>query len=83
VVLFLTKIGLITPDAMKRFRKFAILGSFILSAILTPPDVATQFMMAVPLIILYELSIFLSRGVYRKREEDSNSDEQQEQGSDQ
>jgi sec-independent protein translocase protein TatC len=78
VVLFLTKIGLITPDAMKRFRKFAILGSFILSAILTPPDVATQFMMAVPLIILYELSIFLSRGVYRKREEDSNSDEQQE-----
>jgi len=75
VVLFLTKIGLVTPDAMKRFRKFAILGSFILSAILTPPDVATQIMMAFPLIILYELSIFLSKLV--KTGESSNSDEQQ------
>jgi sec-independent protein translocase protein TatC len=77
VVLFLTKIGVITPDAMKRFRKIAILCSFILSAILTPPDVATQIMMALPIIVLYELSIFLSRGVYRKSKEGSNSDEQQ------
>ncbi len=68
-VLFLTKIGLITPEAMKRYRKFAILGSFILSAILTPPDVATQLMMAGPLIILYELSIYISKAVYRKQEE--------------
>jgi len=72
VVLFLTKIGLITPDAMKRFRKFAILGAFVLSAILTPPDVATQIMMAIPIIILYELSLFLSKGVYRKKKESSN-----------
>ncbi len=68
-VLFLTKIGLITPEAMKRYRKFAILGSFILAAILTPPDVATQLMMAGPLIILYELSIYISKAVYRKQEE--------------
>jgi len=68
VVLFLTKIGLITPDKMKKFRKFAILGSFILSAILTPPDVATQLMMALPIIILYEISIFLSKAIYRKKE---------------
>ena len=72
-VLFLTKIGLITPESMKKYRKFAILGSFILSAILTPPDVATQLMMALPIIILYELSIFISRAVYRKREKDSHS----------
>jgi sec-independent protein translocase protein TatC len=72
-VLFLTKIGLITPESMRKYRKFAILGSFILAAILTPPDVATQLMMALPLIILYELSIFISRGVYRKRQEDSHS----------
>ena len=70
VVLFLARIGLITPDAMKRFRKFAILCSFILAAILTPPDVATQIMMALPIIILYELSILISKGVYRKKEED-------------
>jgi sec-independent protein translocase protein TatC len=55
-------VGLITPDAMKWFREFTILCFFILSAILTPPDVATQIMMALPIMVLYELSIFLSRG---------------------
>jgi sec-independent protein translocase protein TatC len=72
-VLFLTKIGLITPEAMKKYRKFSILGSFVLSAILTPPDVATQLMMALPIIILYELSILISRGVYRKKHKDSHA----------
>jgi sec-independent protein translocase protein TatC len=67
VVFFMTKIGLITPDSMKKFRKFAILCSFILSAILTPPDVATQIMMALPLIVLYEISIIISQAVYRKK----------------
>ena len=75
VVLFITKIGLITPDSMKKFRKFAILCSFILSAILTPPDVATQLMMALPIIILYEISIFLSKAIYRKKEEKSETEE--------
>jgi sec-independent protein translocase protein TatC len=70
VVLFLAKIGLVTPDAMKRFRKYAILCAFILGAILTPPDVATQIMMALPIIILYELSILISKGVYRKNGKD-------------
>ncbi len=69
VVFFMTKIGLITPDSMKKYRKFAILSSFILSAILTPPDVATQIMMALPIIILYELSIFISQGAHRKKDE--------------
>ena len=73
VILFMTKIGLITPDSMKKFRKFAILGSFVLSAILTPPDVATQIMMALPIIILYELSIIISKGIYRKKEKKSNT----------
>jgi sec-independent protein translocase protein TatC len=75
VVVFMTKIGLITPQAMKKFRKFAILAAFILSAILTPPDVATQIMMALPILILYELSIFLSRAVYRKKTEGSDAAE--------
>jgi sec-independent protein translocase protein TatC len=73
VVFFMTKIGLITPDSMKKYRKFAILCAFILSAILTPPDVATQIMMALPLIVLYEVSIIISQGVYRKREKDSDT----------
>jgi len=76
VVLFMTKIGLVTPDSMKKFRKFAILCSFVLSAILTPPDVATQIMMALPLIILYEISIVISRAVYKKEEEAPSTEEQ-------
>ncbi len=68
-VLFLTKIGLVTPEAMKKYRKFAILGSFVISAILTPPDVATQLMMAGPIIILYELSIYISKAVHSKQDE--------------
>jgi sec-independent protein translocase protein TatC len=72
VVFFATKIGLINPESMKKFRKFEILGAFILAAILTPPDVATQIMMAVPLILLYEVSIYISKGAYRKKEEESN-----------
>ena len=69
VAFFMTKIGLINPESMKRFRKFAILCSFILSAILTPPDVATQIMMALPLIVLYEVSIIISKGAHRKKKE--------------
>jgi sec-independent protein translocase protein TatC len=75
VVFFLTKIGLITPEVMKKYRKFAILGAFMVAAILTPPDAATQLMMAVPIIILYELSIFIGKGAYRKRKESSEKEE--------
>jgi sec-independent protein translocase protein TatC len=53
VVFFLTKIGVMTPELMKRKRKYAILMTFIMAAILTPPDVITQLMMAGPLILLY------------------------------
>lgn len=59
IVVFLTKLGLVTPDVMKSFRKYAIIAAFVLGAILTPPDVFTQILMAGPLIILYELSIWI------------------------
>ena len=75
VVLLMTKIGMVTPDSLKKFRKFAILGSFILAAILTPPDAASQIMMAIPLVILYEISIIISKGIYRKKKKDSDSKE--------
>lgn len=61
VVFFLTKIGLVTRDMLKRQRKYAILLTFVIAAILTPPDVITQCMMAGPLILLYEIGIFISR----------------------
>ena len=64
--LFLTRLGLINPDFLRRRRKQAILIVFIIAAILTPPDVLTQLLMAGPLLVLYEVSIWLSALVYRK-----------------
>jgi sec-independent protein translocase protein TatC len=61
VIFFLTKLGLVTPAFLKKNRKYAILLIFIVSAILTPPDVITQCMMAVPLLTLYELGIMVAR----------------------
>ena len=59
--------GLVTPEAMKRKRKYAILMAFVVGAILTPPDVLTQYMMAIPLLILYELSIFVAKFAAKKK----------------
>ncbi len=60
ISILLTKMGLITPKFMRKYRRYALVGAFILGAILTPPDPSTQIMLAVPMILLYELSIFLS-----------------------
>jgi len=58
--LMLTKFGILTPQFMKKYRKYAIVSAFILGAILTPPDPTTQILLAVPIILLYELSIYIS-----------------------
>ena len=58
--LILSKFGLLTPQFMRKYRKYAIVGAFILGAILTPPDPTTQMFLAIPIILLYELSIFIS-----------------------
>ena len=68
IIFFLTKIGLITTAMLRQKRKYAILLAFVLSAILTPPDVITQCMMAGPLIILYEVGIITSLFARKKRE---------------
>lgn len=65
VIMFLTKINLVTPDFLKRKRKTSIIIIFVVAALLTPPDMITQCLMAGPLIVLYEVSILLSRLVYK------------------
>lgn len=57
---FLSKMGLITPEAMRRHRKYAVLVIFIVAAILTPPDVFSQCLMAAPMFVLYEVSVYVS-----------------------
>ena len=61
VMLFLTKIGLATSQTFAKGRKVAIVSMFVFSALLTPPDVFTQLMMAGPLLLLYETGILLAR----------------------
>ncbi len=74
VIFFLTKIGIVTPEILAQKRKYAILLTFVMAAILTPPDVITQCMMAGPLIILYEIGIIVSRFARKKNEENEDSD---------
>lgn len=70
VIIFLTKMGIVTPQMLARNRKFAILFAFIAGAILTPtPDAFNQTLMAVPIIVLYELGIWISPLFVKKKEE--------------
>ena len=66
ISLFLTRVGIITPHFLTEKRKISIVLIFILAAILTPPDIVTQSLMAVPLLVLYEVGILFSKMVYKK-----------------
>ena len=68
VVLFLSKIGVVTPKTLKKGRKYAIVVIFVLAAFLTPPDVISQIMLAVPVLAMYEISIWICIVVTKKRE---------------
>ena len=69
VVYFFTKIGLIGPDFLRTYRKHAFIIILIMAAIITPPDVVTQFLIGVPLYFLYEVSIIISKRVERQQQE--------------
>ena len=68
LVYFLTKIGLLTPEFMRIYRKHAMVVTLVLSAIITPPDITSQILVSFPLIILYELSIRISARVIKNQE---------------
>ena len=67
ILVFLAKIGIASPEFLRHNRRTAIVFIFIISAILTPPDCASQLLMAVPLLVLYELGILLSKMTYRPK----------------
>jgi sec-independent protein translocase protein TatC len=68
LVFFLTKLGLLTPDFMRTYRRHAIVVILILAAIITPPDVLDQLLVFVPLYLLYEISILISARAYKAKE---------------
>jgi sec-independent protein translocase protein TatC len=67
---FLSKVGILTPQFMKTYRKHSYVVMLLLSAIITPPDIFSQIMVALPLVFLYEIGIFISRRVVKKREKE-------------
>jgi sec-independent protein translocase protein TatC len=73
VAFFLTKIGVITPAFMRKYRKHAIVVIFIVAAIITPPDVFSQTLVAIPLLILYEVSIMISARVMRQKKKEHDA----------
>ena len=60
VEMLLVKLGMVSVQQLKEARRYVIVGAFVVAAVLTPPDVVSQFMLAVPLILLYELGIFMA-----------------------
>ncbi|MCP4647080.1 MAG: twin-arginine translocase subunit TatC, partial [bacterium] len=65
-VLFLTKTGIMDPGTLARYRRHVVVGLLVMAAILTPPDPLTQVMLALPLYILFELSLIVARISFRK-----------------
>lgn len=66
----MARVGLVTSQGLKEKRRYAIVGVFVAAAVLTPPDVISQLGLAIPMIILYEISIWTARMVERKEDED-------------
>ncbi|HVG42725.1 MAG TPA: twin-arginine translocase subunit TatC [Chitinophagaceae bacterium] len=67
VMFFLSKIGIVTPDYLRKVRRYAIVIIFIVAGVITPPDIISQIIVSLPLLILYEVSIFLSARVVKQR----------------
>lgn len=80
VAFFLSKMGIVTPEFLKKKRKYALLMTFVMAAILTPPDVITQLMMAGPLIILYEIGILVARMARKKKVAEEETTEEVVEG---
>ena len=68
IIYFLAKLGLVTPDFLRKYRRYAIVIILILAAIVTPPDIPSQIIVSIPILILYEVSILIAAIVAKKAE---------------
>lgn len=68
MIYFLSKVGLVTPEFMRKYRKHAIVVFLIVAGIITPPDVISQILVCIPLYVLFEVSIFISRRIQKQRD---------------
>ncbi|MRH98958.1 twin-arginine translocase subunit TatC [Kriegella sp. EG-1] len=65
IVYFFTKVGLVTPEILKKYRKISLVVVLILAAVVTPPDVVSQILVALPILFLYQVSIYISKRVLK------------------
>ena len=70
IIFFLTKLGLVGPNFLRKYRKYAIVILLIIAAIVTPPDVVSQITVAIPMLLIYEASIWISVFVENKKKKD-------------
>ncbi len=76
VTYFLAKLGIVSPEFMRKYRKHSYVVILLIAGIVTPtPDMVTQLLMASPMFVLYELSIFIAKFVYKKREKKEEAEE--------
>lgn len=71
VIYFLTKIGLLTPQFLRKYRKHSLVIVLIIAAIITPPDIASQIIVTIPIMILYEIGILVSQRVIKNQEKNA------------
>jgi sec-independent protein translocase protein TatC len=67
IIYFLTKLGLVSPEFLRKYRKYAIVIVLIVAAIVTPPDVVSQIIVAIPMLLIFELSVIISSIVYKRK----------------
>jgi sec-independent protein translocase protein TatC len=70
VVVVLVRMGMVTLAKLKEIRPYVIVGAFVISAVVTPPDVLSQLLLAVPMTLLYELGLLIARFYVPKPTED-------------
>jgi sec-independent protein translocase protein TatC len=75
LVYFLSKVGLVTPDFLKKYRRHSLVVIVTLSAVITPPDVFSQVLVALPLMVLYEIGIAISRRIMKEQEAEMAANE--------
>ncbi|HEU5139492.1 MAG TPA: twin-arginine translocase subunit TatC [Bacillales bacterium] len=66
LAMFLTRLGIVTPQFLRKIRKYAYFALLVIAGLITPPDVVSQLVVMAPLVILYEISILISQFAYRK-----------------
>jgi len=69
LIYFLSKLGIVTPSILRKYRRHSLVVILSLSAIITPPDIFSQILVSLPLFILYEFGILIAKNIYKEKEE--------------